>query len=52
MRKGSTVLGLICLVVLLVAASTATAEETGLWLRYPAISPDGEMIAFSYHGDL
>ena len=23
-----------------------------LWLRYPAISPDGQTIAFSYQGDI
>ena len=32
-------------------AATARAE-TALWLRYPAISPDGSTIAFSYRGDL
>lgn len=26
--------------------------QTPLWLRYPAISPDGKTIAFSYKGDL
>ena len=34
------------------AASQASAAEEALWLRYPAISPDGETIAFSYRGDL
>ncbi|MBI1225224.1 MAG: peptidase S41 [Bacteroidetes bacterium] len=28
------------------------AQNTALWLRYPAISPDGKTIAFSYQGDL
>lgn len=28
------------------------AEENPLWLRYPAISPDGSTIAFSYKGDI
>ena len=23
-----------------------------MWLRYPAISPDGQTIAFSYQGDI
>ena len=27
-------------------------EATPLWLRYPAISPDGGTIAFSYKGDI
>ncbi|MGH1334653.1 MAG: S41 family peptidase [Aureispira sp.] len=30
----------------------ATAQENPLWMRYPAISPDGEQIVFSYKGDL
>jgi len=37
---------------LLAAAGGAAASETALWLRYPAISPDGETIVFSYRGDL
>lgn len=28
------------------------AQETALWLRYPAISPDGQTIVFTYKGDL
>ncbi|TAK36846.1 MAG: peptidase S41 [Saprospiraceae bacterium] len=28
------------------------AQQTPLWLRYPAISPDGSTIVFSYQGDL
>lgn len=28
------------------------AQGTALWLRYPAISPDGTTIVFSYKGDL
>jgi tricorn protease len=31
---------------------TAPAAERALWLRYPAISPDGTTVAFSYHGNL
>jgi Tol biopolymer transport system component/C-terminal processing protease CtpA/Prc len=30
----------------------AEAAERGLWLRSPAISPDGRTIAFSYQGNL
>ncbi len=37
---------------LLAATVAATAEETALWLRYPAISPDGQTVVFSYRGDL
>lgn len=28
------------------------AQDPALWLRYPAISPDGESIVFCYRGDL
>jgi tricorn protease len=28
------------------------SQENPLWLRYPAISPDGKAIVFSYQGDL
>ena len=28
------------------------AQENPLWMRYPAISPDGKTIAFGYKGDL
>ncbi|HLZ88843.1 MAG TPA: hypothetical protein VKQ52_16425, partial [Puia sp.] len=28
------------------------AQEHPLWMRYPAISPDGETILFSYKGDI
>ena len=34
------------------AAIPAAAAEEALWLRYPAISPDGETVAFSYRGDI
>jgi len=35
----------------LMAAGPIAADEA-LWLRYPAISPDGETVAFSYRGDI
>jgi Tol biopolymer transport system component/C-terminal processing protease CtpA/Prc len=38
------------LIALLLAGATATAAP--LWLRYPAISPDGTRIAFAYKGDV
>lgn len=33
-------------------AATAYAQENALWLRNPAISPDGNTIAFGYKGDI
>lgn len=43
---------LIFSVALFSAALSASAEEHPLWMRYPAISPDGTTIAFAYKGDL
>lgn len=39
----------ICVALL---AITFLSAENPLWLRYPAISPDGSQIAFSYKGDI
>ncbi|MCW3465994.1 S41 family peptidase [Chitinophaga nivalis] len=33
-------------------AATSYAQDNALWLRYPAISPDGKTIAFGYKGDI
>ena len=33
-------------------STAALAQTSPLWMRYPAISPDGQTIAFSYKGDL
>jgi Tol biopolymer transport system component/C-terminal processing protease CtpA/Prc len=33
-------------------ASAAFGQENPLWLRYPAISPDGQTILFCYKGDI
>jgi len=38
--------------VLLTLAPSTQAEENPLWLRYPAISPDGQTIAFEWKGDI
>jgi Tol biopolymer transport system component len=38
--------------ILLVSANFIYADENPLWMRYPAISPDGKTIAFSFQGDL
>jgi Tol biopolymer transport system component/C-terminal processing protease CtpA/Prc len=32
--------------------SAAMAQDTASWLRYPAISPDGQIILFCYKGDI
>lgn len=37
---------------LLASSVVAAAEDSPLWMRYPAISPDGTTIAFTYRGDL
>jgi Tol biopolymer transport system component/C-terminal processing protease CtpA/Prc len=39
-----------CLVLLV--AQYAISQQAPKWLRYPAISPDGKTIVFSYKGDL
>ena len=36
----------------LLAVTTSGLAAEPLWLRYPAISPDGSKIVFSYRGDL
>ena len=33
-------------------AFNALAQDTPLWMRYPAISPDGQQIVFTYKGNL
>jgi tricorn protease len=33
-------------------AAPVLAQENPLWMRYPALSPDGQSIVFSYQGDL
>ncbi len=43
---------LLCWTIILVVTGGLQAAERALWLRYPAISPDGTTIAFSYHGDI
>ncbi|MBI5835990.1 MAG: PD40 domain-containing protein [Candidatus Eisenbacteria bacterium] len=42
----------IATLLLALTATAAVAADKALWLRYPAISPDGRTIAFSYHGNL
>ena len=37
---------------LLAATLSTFAQQSPLWMRYPAISPDGSTIAFAYKGDI
>ena len=43
---------IIALAAGLAISCTAAAQNGPLWMRYSAISPDGQTIAFSYKGDL
>ena len=43
---------LLILNLLLLITSFVISQDSPLWMRYPAISPDGETIVFSYQGDL
>ncbi len=38
--------------MLILIAGSAVAQVTPQWIRYPAISPDGSQIVFTYKGDL
>ncbi len=40
------------LLILVLLVSANTFSQTPLWMRYPAISPDGSTIAFNYKGDI
>ncbi|MEO1050951.1 MAG: S41 family peptidase [Bacteroidota bacterium] len=40
------------LLALILSSTALFAQNEPLWLRYPAISPDGQDIVFSYKGDL
>lgn len=42
----------ICLILSAIFVLSAFAQQTPLWLRYRAISPDGKTVVFSYKGDL
>jgi tricorn protease len=41
-----------CFLTAVFFVSILFAQSNPLWLRYPAISPDGKQIVFSYKGDL
>jgi len=38
--------------VLIFFSTSIFAQDSPLWLRYPAISPDGQTILFNYQGDI
>ena len=40
------------LLAAMICTCSGFAQTTPLWLRYPAISPDGKTIAFGYKGDI
>jgi tricorn protease len=40
------------LLLILTAALPLAAQDRPLWLRYPAVSPDGSTILFCYQGDI
>ncbi|WP_281841453.1 S41 family peptidase [Sinisalibacter aestuarii] len=40
------------LVIFILVPGTGQAQNAPLWLRYPAISPDGNKVAFSYQGQI
>jgi Tol biopolymer transport system component len=40
------------IVAMLALAGSIMASNNPLWLRYPAISPDGKTVVFEYQGDL
>ena len=50
MRPRALAAGLVLFATL--TATTASAQTAASWMRYPAISPDGQTIAFTYMGDL
>jgi len=52
LRSASWLVLAALLSLLVLPAGRALAAERALWLRYPAISPDGKTIAFEYRGNL
>src|SRR5215207_8351916 len=41
-----------CLLFCLSLTTFTFAQDNPLWLRYPAISPDGQTLLFEYKGDI
>ena len=51
-RACKTLATVVFVIALLASAGAAPAAQRALWLRYPAISPDGKTVVFSYHGNI
>ncbi len=51
-RIGLAFMLLAVMSALTLGASAAMAQDNPLWMRYPAISPDGQTILFCYKGDI
>ena len=45
-------LAISCVLVVLACLAAPAADDSPLWLRYPAISPDGQTMLFEYKGDI
>src|SRR5436309_2836039 len=43
---------IICFLFALLLSLSAFGQDNALWLRYPAISPDGQTVLFEYKGDI
>ncbi len=43
---------LLAFIALISTFTNTFAQENPLWMRYPALSPDGQTIVFAYKGDL
>ncbi len=52
MKRTGLSLLLVFYILIIIASPTSAAEKQLIGARYPAISPDGAMIAFSYMGDI
>src|SRR5215470_14070501 len=50
--KSALVAALLASAVPAVAQSPSTSQQGASWMRYPAISPDGKTIAFTFKGDI
>src|SRR5436853_4898576 len=42
----------LCMAFVICFFTSVLAQENPLWLRYPAISPDGQTLLFEYKGDI